>query len=333
MKKLYIFPLVLALAACGDNDLGIDPKNENYPFQLVLDADEGGDLADAEDYDVEIKFADYLGELPNSTMTLHYEIKDLSGDMTGAVEVDKVVYEVEIDDCTYERELEFTADGLTGAIILAPDEDLGSVPESFEVVFTLPGLEDTEGGFVFEITSLETEENAILGLPVAFEYAVLDNEVAGEWELELETEEEFEAFKQVFAPLNLELQALSFEDITGQVKAEFEFGEMKFEIELVEEEEVTTCEDGVTETETVNKVIEIEAEYDAEDGEIELEGSHVVEDDGVEEELDFILEAEYAVVSETITFTFFKLIDEDHYAEGDELFADDEGISFTFEKD
>lgn len=324
-----------ALAACADNELDVKADTNNYPFRLVMDADEGGDLPDAEDYKIEIKFADYLGSLPSKTITLQYAIKDLEGDMEGAVAIDKIIYEVEVEDCVYEREIEFTTNGLTGTITLVADEDLGSVPEVFEVVLTLPGLGNTEGGFVFEITSLQTEDNVILGLPAAFEYAVLDNDVAGEWELELSTEEDFEEFKTVFGGINQALAELDFADITGKVKAEFEFGEMKFVIELVETEEVTECKDGEEETETVNKELEIEADYDAEDGELEFEGSHVIEDDGVEEEFDFRIEAGYEKdeVNGTVALIIFKIVDTDHYKAGEELFVRANGASFTFTKD
>ncbi len=339
MKKHIYLLFVLLAVACADNDLAVDPKTENYPFRLIVDADEGGDLPDAEDYDLEIKFADFIGDLPNEPIIVHYEISDLEDDMVGAVSIDKVVYEVELEDCVYERELDFTpsADGLTGTITVAPDEDLESLPESFEVVFVLPGLEETEGKFKFSLTELETESNIILGAPIDFEYEVLDNDVAGEWELGLSTEEDFENFKLVFGPLNDELDGLAFEDITGNVTAEFEFGEMKFVIELAEEEEVTTCEDGVSETETVNKEIEIEAEYDAEDGELELEGSHFImgEDGEIEDELDFTVEAVYEMDEDNdlIMFTFFKVIDEKAYQAGQELFFNETGLTFTFEKD
>lgn len=332
MKKIYsVFIVLLVLiAACGDNDLGVDPKNENYPFRLVMDADEGADLPGAEDYDIEVAFADYLGDLPNEPITLTYEISDLEDDMDGAVEIDKIVYDVELDDCVYERELDFTVDGLTGTITLAPDPDLGSVPESFEIVVTLPGDEDAEGSFVFTITSLQTESrNVILGLPASFEYEVLDNDVAGEWELELATEEEFNAFKEVFGVLNTELNGLEFADITGKITAEFEFEEMKFVIELAEEEEITTCEDGDIETEIENKIIEIEAEYEAEDGELAFEGSHVPET----LELDFWIEATYSADGAGLVITFHRIIDEDNQGEGNELFLSEEGISFTFNKD
>lgn len=337
MKKIYVALLLMTglLASCGENDLAVYPENENYPFRIIFDADEGGDLPDAEDYDVEIKFADYLGKLPNTPINIRYEIKDLEGSLAGAVSIDKIVYEVELDDCVYERELDFTATGLTGVIALLPDADLGSVPEAFEVVFTLPGQDDTEGSFVFELTSVETTENVILGMPNVFEYEVLDNDVAGEWELEIESEEEFEQFKEIFAPLNADLAELSFADITGKVKAEFEFGEMKFEIELTETEEVTECENGESETEIVHKIIKIEADYDAEDGELIFEGSHVVDDDGAEAELDFIIEAAYELDEENgeISLIFFKVVDEDNYEEGEELFLRAAGISFRFVKD
>lgn len=335
MKKIYsLFIVMLVFAAgCGDNDLGVNPKNDNYPFRLVMDAKEGADLADAEDYDIEIAFADYLGNLPNEAVTLTYEISDLEDDMAGAVEVDKVVYEVELEDCVYERELDFTSDGLTGTIVVAPDPDLGSVPESFEIVVTLPGFHGAEGSFKFTLTSLSGPDNVILGLPATFEYEVLDADVAGEWEFEIGSEEEFETFKEVFGALNSELAGLEYSDITGKVTAEFEFEEMKFVIELAEEEEVTTCEDGEVETEIQNKVIELEAEYDAEDGELDFEGSHEVEDDGAVVELDFNIEAAYSVDGSELVITFFRIIDEDNQGDGNELFLNASGISFIFNKD
>lgn len=342
--KIHFNKIIMAFAAtlalgCADNTFEVEPLDDNFPFQIVLDADEGADLADAEDYAVELKFADYLPDLslPNSAITLDYAITEVEGDMEGIVAIDKIVYEVELDDCVYERELEFTAsaDGLSGTITISSDPDLGSVPESFEVVFLLPGLDETEGNFKVEFSNLKSNSNLLLGSPNVFEYSVLDNDVAGEWELELLTDDDFEQFKEVFGALNPELNDLSFDDITGSLKAEFEFGEMKFILELKETEEITTCEEGEIETETENKVIEIEAEYDAEEGELEFEGSHeIVNDDGlVEDELDFIIEAEYELDGDNLILHFLKAIDEDNYEEGDELFSSNDGIMFSFEKD
>lgn len=341
MKK-YLIPVLLVfffavITGCADNELDEEPLDDQYPFRLILDSEEGGDLPDAEDYDLEVTFADYTGTLPKETITVDYAITDAEGDMTG-VTIDKIVYEVEIDECVYERELSFTSaeGGLSGTITIAPDPDLGTVPESFEVVFVLPGAA-TEGEFAFELSNLESSGEVILGKPEVFRYEVLDNDVAGEWELVLETEEAFEAFKEVFGPIIPGLDQLSFAEITGKVTAEFEYEEMTFVFELAEEEEVTACEDGETETEIVNKELELEAEYEAEDGELVFEGSHlIIGDDGeVEDELDFIIEAGYEVneVEGTVTFTFLKVIDEDNFKEGEELFGKEAGVSFTFTKD
>jgi hypothetical protein len=338
MKKYWISLIVAcALIGCVDNSLDVVPDSDQSPLQMILDEEDGGDLSDAEDFGIEVTFADHLAALPNVPVTVYFTIGDLEDDMIDAVEIDKVVYEVELNDCTYERELEFNADGLSGTITLSPDEDLKTIPESFEVVLTLPGLDETEGSFVFSITKVESSANVELGYPRSFEYEVLDSDVAGEWEFEIEDEETFESFKEVFGPLSDELDAISFEDITGSITAEFEYGEMKFIVEIAEEEEVTECKDGEEETETLNKVIEIEAEYDAEDGDIEFEGSHfILGDDGeIEDELDFIIEAVYEIdeVTGVIEFSFFKVIDEDNFSDGEELFSNESGYKFTFTKD
>lgn len=334
-----LFALVTGVAiSCADNTLEQEPLDTNFPFQLVLDADEGADLPDAGDYGIEVKFADYLPDLrlPNTSITLSYTITDVEGNMAG-VAIDKIVYEVEEGDCVYERELDFTpaADGLSGTITIAPDASLGSVPAEFEVVIALPGEEDTEGSFTVEFSNLQSSENLLLGYPNVFEYSVLDNDLAGEWEYEISSEEEFARFKGLFGPLNPELESLSFADITGKVVAEFEFEEMKFILELAETEEVTTCEDGESETEVVYKEIEFEAEYDAEDNELELEGSHeLISDEGlIEAELDYKTEATYEIDGENLLLTFYKIIDEDNYQPGEELFYVEEGISFTFVRD
>jgi len=332
MKKFIYQPILFLLilaSACVDNELEVTPNDSGFPFRLILDTDEGADLPDAEDFGVEIAFADYVGELPDGPVILTYDIEG-EDSFDGSVEIDKVIYEVELDDCTFERELEFDANAKT--ITLANDPDLGSMPESFEVVFQLPGEDDTEGSFTFTITGIQANDKPIVvGEPREFEYEVLENDVAGEWELEIESASEFERFKEVFGLISPELNEITFADITGSVTLEFEFDNMQFEIELKEEEEV--CEDGETETE--NKVIEIEAEYDAEDGELEWEGSHfIIGDDGeIEDELDFLAESTYSIneLEETITLMIFKIIDEDNFEDGDELFSGNE--SFTFKKD
>lgn len=336
-KKLYqtiIALTAITLVNCADNELSVTPNDTNFPLQVIVDTDEGGDLADAEDYGLEIKFADFIGDLPGETVTLNYEIEG-EDSFADNVEIDEIIYEVKIDDCTYERELEF--DPVAKTITISKDEDLGTLPEAFELVFTLPGADDTEGGFSFKITGVQSSNtNIVVGEPSEFEYEVLDNELAGEWIWELTSEEDLEDFKDVFGVISPELMALAYEDILEDdgvhiIKLEFEFGEMKFEIELAEEEEI--CEEG--ELETKNKQLEIEAEWEAEDGELVLEGSHfIIGNDGeIEDELDFIVEAFYELdeSEEYVFLSFVKIIDEDNFKEGEELFAAEK--VFSFKKD
>ena len=326
MKPIYSFFLGLAviLAACNPMEPAVAGLDEDYPFRLILDADEGGDLPGAEDYSLDVEFADFIGDLPSEAMTLTYDLRDLNGDfdVTDGVLIDEVIYKVEIDDCEFERELAF--DGST--ITLAIDPDLGTVPEAFEVVFALNG---ESGAFTFEITDLQTSSNVLLNDVMVFEYETFDSDIAGEWTLDL-NEATFTRFQDLFGTLSGDLAGASFSEIDPALAAEFSFEEVKFEIERLETEPV--CEDGETEEEA--KTIELEAEYEAEEGEIEAEGSYiVVEDDAEIEELDFIFEGEYEISpdGETLTLTITRLINEDDFAEGEELFSGSE--TFVFQRD
>lgn len=332
--KFILMATVFTSIRCADNQLDIVPNDGEFPLQLIVDTDEGGDLADAEDYGLEIAFADYLGELPTETIILTYELEG-EDSFNDAVEIDKVVYEIELEDCTFERELDFDSNAKT--ITISKDADLETLPESFEVIFTLPAASDTQGGFTFKILNIESSNtNITVGEPSEFVYEVLDNELAGEWVWELEGEEDFEKFKSVFGTISADIEDLSYADIleddgVRSIRIQFEYGEMKFEIELDETEEI--CEDGENENE--NKQLELEAEYEAEDGEVELTGSHfILGDDGeIADELDFIVEADYSLdeVNGIITLTIKKIIDEDNYEEGEELVATE--VVFTFVKD
>jgi hypothetical protein len=327
LKKYTAYVLLtFVIASCANNELAVEPNDENFPYRLVLDADEGGDLADAEEYGLEIKFADFIGDLPKGTITIDYEISDLTDDMVGSVEIDEIVYEV--DDEEFELDFTPSADGLSGTITLN-DPVTGEIPEAFEVVFKLPGEEEVffaEGGFKFSLSNLQAgDANVILGTPYEFEYEVLDHELAGSWKYEIDNESDFDALKEVFASISPELEDLEYADISGgelEVEFEFEYAEVNIKIvfEDLASEEIE---------------IEIEGEYDFEDGEIEFEGSHLIigDDDEIEDELDFAIEAEYFIVVDELELTFFKVIDEDNYEEGDELFVSDSGSIFTFEKD
>ncbi|UXX77674.1 hypothetical protein N7E81_09870 [Reichenbachiella carrageenanivorans] len=323
MKIKYIFLLaaITFLAACAKDEPEVEINDTDFPYRLVID-EEGADLADAEDYKIEISFADYLDELPSSPITLTYT---LSGeDDFVNVAIDEVLYIYEDEDCEFEREITFDDQSIT----IPVDANLGTVPEEFEIVvaFNLPGSEASDGSFKLAITSIDTQENVVVNDLSEFEYEILDNDLAGEWVLDLD-ETGFTDLKAVFGSISSDLNDLSFSEITGEVKFEFEFEEMKIEIELIEEENVTSCENGETETETENLIVEIEADYAAEEGELEMEGSFF-NDEG--EEIDFISEAAYEISGDNLTLTFVKVIDsDDHFQEGDELFDGSKVFNLT----
>ena len=329
MKSIYILislGLMTMLHGCALHEPEITANDADFPYRLEFDETEGGDLADAEDFGIEIKFADYLGDLPTSAIELSFVLQG-EGDFAN-VSVDEVLYVYEEDDCEFEREI--TVSGNT--LILPVDPDLGTVPEEFEVViaFNLPADEATDGGFTFQITGISGAEGVLFNTADTFEYALLGHAAAGAWELEFSTEAEFLAFQETFGLLSADLAELSFTDITGSMAVEFDFAEVKFEIELVETEEVESCEDGEVAVETENLMVEIEAEYDLDDEDfvIEFEGDYFNED---AEELGFIAEARYSIdeVTGQLVLEFTKIIGEDNYEEGDELFVGSLTLTLT----
>ncbi len=320
-KALYIILAIVAFS-CADNNLERSIEDDTFNFQIITDEEEGGDLASAEDYGVEITFADYIGELPSSGFTLTYS---LSGEEDFEnVEIDKVVYEVEIEECTFERELNFSSTAKTIEVLV--DEDLGTIPESFEVVVVLPGTDGAEGTFEFKIESISNNEQIVIGFPNTFEYEVVSENESGEWVYEFENEADFNRFKNTWSLIFPELGEVSFADINGEVVLEFGFETIQLEIELKETEQV--CEDGEIETE--NLTIELEAEYEIEDGEIKIEGSYFVfgDDDEIEDELDFIIEGTVEFGEGSISLILEKIIDEDNFLDGEELFSGEDAFKF-----
>jgi hypothetical protein len=325
INKVICISLAAFAFSCADNNLERNIEDDTFNFQLITDEEEGGDLASAEDYGVEITFADYIGELPSSAFTLTYS---LSGDDDFEnVEIDKVVYEVETDDCTFERELDFNP--TTKTIQVVVDQDLGTIPESFEVVVVLPGTDGAEGTFEFKIESVSNNEQVVIGFPNTFEYEVLSEDESGEWIYQFDNEADFNRFKETWNLIFPELGEVSYADIAGEVVLEFGFKTIQLEIELNETEEV--CEDGETDAE--NLTLELEADYEIEDGEIKIEGSYFVfGDDGeIEDELDYIIEGIVEFGEGSITLVIEKIIDQDNFADGEELFSGE--VAFIFFRD
>ena len=58
ISKLYFLIALLISAACTDSEPEIEINDENFPFRFQYGSVEGADLADAEDYDVDIEFGE-----------------------------------------------------------------------------------------------------------------------------------------------------------------------------------------------------------------------------------------------------------------------------------
>jgi len=316
MKLINILSItaLISLGACALNEEEVEANNDNFPFRLVYDQAEGADLPDAEDYGIEIEFADWLGDLPDSEIVLTYTLEG-SGDFTG-VSVAEVVYtyegELEGEDCEYEREATATESTIT----IPVDDDLGTVPEGIEVVidFGLAGAGAADGGFTFEITDVTSSANVAFTAITAFEYEILEDDVAGAWIYEFTNEADYNGFRDVFGILSDDLAETDFSDLNApEVVAEFEFEEMKFELELTETEDI--CEDGEIETENVT--VEIEAEWDFEDGEFELEGELPNGDD-------FLATGTYSLEVDQLILEISNIVDDG----GDSLYSGSFVITF-----
>lgn len=356
IKTGILLPIICLLSACVDDQLVLPQDGENEElFILALAADEGGTSEAETDFGLEIEFQDYFGELPEVEVVINFMIADLEGFNLGTsddqLHIKEVIYE--IDDCN-EGELDFTfnSDG-SGSITLSPDAEIGMI-EAFEIVFNLPfetvledgeeedvalSDDDVENGvdrsFVFEITNISSDNEYIVFNPVrTFEFVLLDDEtIATKWELDIEDPAVFENFKEALAPINSEMAKLNYDEVE-KITFEFEYEEMKIEIELVElEDEPDDCDPD----DFSNKVIAIEADYDAEDGELELEGSYLIlnEEYGEpEDELDFILKALFSIdlAEERMVLTLQSLEDEDNF--NDEAFYNSENtFQFHLQKD
>jgi len=320
-SKIYVLLALLVGVACTDSEPEIEINDTNFPFRLQFGNKEGADLPDAEDYDVEIEFADFLGDLPSDKIVLTYSLSG-EGDFAG-IAIDEVAYEYEDEnlECVFIREASF--DGNT--ITIPVDADLGTVPEKIEIVltFNLTGDEATEGTIEFEITDLTTNADVLFNAISTFEYEILDNDLAGEWVFVF-NESSYDEFVAVLGIVSTDLVELDKATINEDMEmvVEFEFEEMKFEIETTETE--SKCEDGETEDSEI--AVEIEANYEAEDGEFEFEGEYVNEDG---EALDYLMTGEYTIDEETgnLTLTITKIINED----GDVIF--DDTYALTLERD
>jgi len=297
-KKLFVITALSVVGMAGCYDQAIHPVTEEaFPLKVVLDVTEGGTYESEDEYGLEVTFdggvdpvEDENGEIiagsPEGTrgpfskdITVMFKLKDAEGIVIGSeVSLSEVKYVDPADECN-ELEAAFTFNGDGSGSFTIPQQ-----VEKVELVFSLDDgavddnlVNDDDRSFVLEMTGLSgaTGNEVILDINNEFEYKVLDDEdIFTEWVLDHTNPDALSAFITLFSPVNEDLESLIADDI-NEIKMGFEYDEVKIVVELVE----TEMEEECGEIEEKNLEIEIEGEFEVEDGAIEIDFENADEDE------------------------------------------------------
>lgn len=322
MKSLkYLFFAGMLLSACDKkNDDLVKPLIEgNFP-QIIMLSDEGdGELEDEDKFSFKMTLADRADpegkELGGKIVTLredvtvNFEVSDFEGfnALSDYLLDAKAFYE--IDDCTTSEDedidLNLVFDKSTGKGSVTFPKGVEEIEIEFETdedLFDDDVFNATDRNLEVKLTSVAAKgEKVVVNDQNTFKYQVLDNEgVYGEYELDIDDQEQFDAYINLFGMLNEEVKNLRKSDVE-EIKIEFQYGEFKAIIVLKETEEVEEC----GEVETVNKEIEIEGDFeDLEDdklaGDLEIAGD-IEQDNGAEKE--FVYKGSFKIVNGMLELT------------------------------
>jgi hypothetical protein len=321
IRYILLPVLMLLFSACDKkNDNLVTPLVETDFPQILLLADEGdGELEDEDKFSFKIKLADKAdpdgkelgGKIVplNDDVTVNFEIADFKGfDAISSFILDAKAF-YEIDDCTTSEDenihLNLVFDRNTGKGSVTFPKGVEEIEIEFETdadffddnIFN----EDTRK-LEIKLTSVNANgQKVVVNKDNAFEFRVLDDEaIYGEYELDIDNNEAFEKYIALFGLINADVKDLKPEDVE-EIKIEFQYGEFKAVIVLKETELLTEC----GETETVNKEIEIEGEFEElEDdqlaGEIEFLGG-IEQEDGSEKE--FVYNGAFKIINNRLELT------------------------------
>jgi hypothetical protein len=312
------FIFVFALSACDkENDNLVKPFGaDQFPQVITFDDEGDGDLEDADEFSMVLKLNDRVdpeGEEPGgkiiplkSNAVVSFEIKEIEGiaKLEDYIVDAKAFYEV--DDCTTSEDL-----GIDLGLLFNPATGKGSVRfpagvEEIEIAFETDEdylndntLNEDERSITFVITKVEnTGENLTFNSAAEFKYEVLDDDaIHGDWEMDISNAAQFEAFKNLFSLVNVDIADLDADDVE-KIEISIEYNEVKVVIELKELEE----EDDCGTIELVNKVIEIEADIEelttqSNNGAIEFVGEIEQGNGGVEE---FVFKGDFIITGSVL---------------------------------
>ncbi|HMI02471.1 MAG TPA: hypothetical protein VK541_08325 [Pedobacter sp.] len=315
MKSLkYLLFAVLLLTACDKkNDNLVTPLVEDDFPQVLLLSDEGdGELEDEDKFSFKITLADRADpenkELGGKVVplaadvTVNFEVSSFKGfpALSSYLLDAKAFYE--IDDCTTSEDkdidLHLVFDKSTGKGSVTFPKGVEEIEIEFETdedLFDDNVFNTAARKLEIRLTSVNPNgQKVAVNDHNTFEYLPLDDEaIYGEYELDVDDQEQFQSYIDLFGLVNDEVKGLKPGDV-DEIKIEFQYGEFKAIVVLKETEEVEEC----GETETVNKEIEIEGEFED------------LEDDKLSGDLEFVGEAEQESGLE-VEFTYkgsFKLV-------------------------
>lgn len=318
-KIIYLGLIPFTFLACDKmNEDRIDPlQPENFPIQIILSDEGDGDMEDNDKIGVKLellKTVDPKREnlegidvfMPANTL-VNFKIYDLNGASNLSDYIKGINAFYEIDDCQSSEDLgidlnvQFDASTGLGSVIFPQGQNEIEIEiELDENLFDDQIQNTNDRGFKFKIESIASPAKVVANTDMEFEYLVLDDDVIfGSWELDLNNNTEWTAFKAFFSQLNEEIADLNPNDV-NKIELEFSYSGIEIKIELVDTEE-DECDPG----QLVNKEIEIEADWDSDledlfenlDGEMEFEGS-VEEDNG--NEIPFKLVIAYEIINNQV---------------------------------
>lgn len=304
--KYLLFAAVLLSACEKKNDDLVTPLIEGDFPQIILLSDEGdGELEDENKFSFKMMLADRpdpdgkeLGGkvIPlNENVTVNFEISDFKGFSTLSTYLLDAKAFYEIDDCTTSEDkdidLGLVFDKNTGKGSVTFPKGVEEIEIEFETndkMFDDKLFNVTERKMEIRLTSINPNgQKVVVNDQNKFEYIVLDDEaIYGEYELDIDDEDQFSAYINLFGLINEDIKNLKASDVE-EIKVEFQYGEFKAIIVLKETEEVDEC----GEMETVNKEIEVEGEFeDLEDdklaGDLEFVGD-IEQENGTEKEFSY----------------------------------------------
>lgn len=322
MKPLkYLLFAVMLLSACEKkNDDLVTPLVEGDFPQILLLSDEGdGELEDEDKFSFKITLANRVdpevkepgGKIIPLTadVTVNFEVSSFKGfaSLSAYLLDAKAFYE--IDDCTSSEDenidLHLVFDKGTGKGSVTFPKGVEEIEIEFEVnedLFDDDLFNTTARKLEMRLTSVDPNgQKVVVNNKNTFEYLPLDDEgIYGEYELDAADQEQFQNYIDLFGLVNKEVKSLKPTDV-DEIRIEFQYGEIKAVIVLKETEVVEEC----GKTETVNKEIEIEGDFedledDKVDGDLEFVGK-IEQESGLE--MDFTYKGSFKLLNGQLELT------------------------------